>query len=313
MIGRRDAPRGAALDAHGLSWPGAAWRVAALATTAVLVLALAACSTPAPPNPPPPEDAPAGNEAPLPSTAQSPNPTFERKQRERALQATRQGRHGEAALIWEVLTVLRPDATEYRERLAESRKLADAAVADRLQRGAAARQRGELDAATQQYLAALALQPDQPQAAEALRAIERERNKRNFLGKYSRLTLTRRSMAEATMPAAASAETNELEHASILASQGDIDDAIAVLEKRVAADRRDDAARLLLADVYVQKAEKLTPRDRKGASAAVDRALKLDPTHTRALALKKQFRANVPPVGAAASAPAASAAQGKPR
>ena len=312
MNSRRDAPRGAALDAQGSAWLGARWRIAAGVAAVALVLALTACSTPAPPNAPAPEDAPAGNEAPLPSTAQSPNPSFERKQRERAVQATRQGRHGEAALLWEVLTVLRPDAAEYRERLAESRKQADGAVADRLQRGAAARQRGELDAATQQYLAALALQPDQPQAAEALRAIERERNKRNFLGKFSRLTLTRRSMAEATMPAA-SAENNELEHASILASQGDIDDAIAVLEKRVSADRRDDAARLLLADVYVQKAEKLAPRDRKGASAAVDRALKLDPTHTRALAMKKQLRASVPPVGAAASSPGGTASTGRPR
>ena len=218
------------------------------------------------------------------------------------------------ALAWEVLTVLRPDAAEYRERLAESRKQADAAVAERLQRGAAARQRGELDAATQQYLAALALQPDQPQAADALRAIERERNKRNFLGKFSRLTLTRRSMAEATMPAAPAADANELEHASILASQGDIDDAIGVLEKRLVADRRDDAARRLLADVYVQKAEKLGVRDRKGALVAAERALKLDPTHTRAAALQKQLKAAVPVVPPAAAAapipaPAASAAR----
>lgn len=284
-------------------------RCLALAAGVALALLLSACSTPAPSNAPPPDDAPVAGEAPLPSTAQSPNASFERKQRDRAAQATRQGRHGEAALIWEVLTVLRPDAAEYRERLAESRRQADAAAADRLQRGAAARQRGELDAATQQYLAALALQPDQPQAAEALRAIERDRNKRNFLGKFSRLTLTRRSMAEATMPTAA-AETNELEHASILASQGDLDDAIAVLEKRVAADRRDDSARLLLADVYVQKAEKLAPRDRKGAAAAVDRALKLDAANSRALALQKQVKASPPP---AAAAPAASAPPAKPR
>ena len=265
----------------------------------LLSLVVAACGTPVPPS-----DtggtAAARDDMPLPAQAQSPNRAFERKQRERAQLLARQGRLGEAVLAWEVVTVLRPDAMEYRERLAELRKQVDAATAERLQRGVAAQQRGELDAATQQYLAALALQPDQAQAAEALRAIERERNKRNFLGKYSRLTLTRRSMADATMPSTAP-ESNELEHASILASQGDIDDAIAVLEKRVAADRRDDAARQLLADVYFQKGEKLAVRDKKGAIAALEKCLRLDPAHTRAAALLKQLKATPVPTAAASS------------
>jgi len=266
----------------------------------LLSLVVAACGTPLPPS-----DtggtAATRDEMPLPAQAQSPNRAFERKQRERAQLLARQGRLGEAVLAWEVVTVLRPDSVEYRERLAELRKQVDAAASERLQRGAAAQQRGELDAATQQYLAALALQPDQAQPAEALRSIERERNKRNFLGKYSRLTLTRRSMADATMPPAAP-ESNELEHASILASQGDIDDAIAVLEKRVAADRRDDAARQLLADVYFQKGEKLAARDKKGAIVALEKCVRLDPAHTRAAALLKQLRA-VPASAAAASSP----------
>jgi tetratricopeptide (TPR) repeat protein len=248
----------------------------------------------------------------LPAAAQSPHLVFERKQRERAQLLARQGRLGEAVLAWEVLTVLRPDATEYRDRLADLRRQLDAAVAERLQRGAQAQQRGELDAAAQQYLGVLALQPEQAQAADALRAIERERNKRNFLGKYSRITLTKRSMAEATMPSAAP-QSNELEHASILASQGDIDDAIAVLEKRVAADKRDDAARLLLADIYFQKAEKLAPRDKKAALAAVERSLRLEPADARALALQKQLKATAVSLpGPAPAAPAASAAV-KPR
>ena len=264
----------------------------------LLSLFIAACSTPVPP-----ADT-AGNtvardDMALPAQAQSPNRVFERKQRERAQLLARQGRLGEAVLAWEVMTVLRPDAVEYRDRLAELRKQVDGAVAERLQRGAAAQQRGELDAATQQYLAALALQPDQAQAAEALRSIERERNKRNFLGKYSRLTLTRRSMADATMPSTTAPESNELEHASILASQGDIDDAIAVLEKRLAADRRDAAARQLLADVYFQKADKLAARDKKGAIAALEKSVRLDPAHTRAVALLKQLKAPVAPAAAA--------------
>jgi tetratricopeptide (TPR) repeat protein len=285
----------------------------ARATLCVLLsLVVAACGTPVPP-----ADvggnATAREEMSLPAQAQSPNRAFERKQRERAQMLARQGRLGEAVLAWEVVTVLRPDAVEYRERLAELRRQVDVAAAERMQRGAAAQQRGELDAATQQYLAVLALQPDQAQAAEALRSIERERNKRNFLGKYSRLTLTRRSMADATMPSTAP-ESNELEHASILASQGDIDDAIAVLEKRVAADRRDDAARQLLADVYFQKGEKLAARDKKGAIAALEKSVRLDPTHTRAAALLKQLKpAAVAPAAAASTANSAAGLPAKPR
>jgi hypothetical protein len=43
-----------------------------------------------------------------------------------------------------------------------------------------------------QFLSVLALQPDHAQAADALRAIERERNRLQLLGKFSRLTLERR-------------------------------------------------------------------------------------------------------------------------
>ena len=282
-------------------WPTAR-RATRAACLFALCLAVLACSTPLPPDEAPGGTSAARDEMPLPSTAQSPNPAFERKQRARALLLARQGQLGDAALAWEVLTVLRPDATEYRDRLAETRRQVDAAVAERLPRAAQAQQRGELDAATQQYLAVLALQPEQAQAAEALRAIERERNKRNHLGKYSRLTLTRRSIAEATVPAAAP-ESNELEHASILASQGDVDDAIAVLERRVAADKRDDAARRLLADIYFQKGDRLAVRDKKSAAAALERSLRLDPGHVRATALLKQVRAGMSPATPAASGP----------
>jgi tetratricopeptide (TPR) repeat protein len=246
---------------------------------------------------------------PLPAQNLSPNPAFERKQRERAQSLARQGRLGDAVLAWEVVTVLRPDAPEYRDRLADLRRQLDGAVTERWQRATQAQQRGEIETAAQHYLAVLALQPDHMQAADALRAIERERNKRNFLGKYSRITLTRRSMAEATMPTAAP-HSNELEHASILASQGDIDDAIGVLEKRVAADKRDDAARQLLADVYFQKAEKLSPRDKKGATAAVERSLRLEPADARALALQKQLKGSSTAPAPAGVAPVATAASG---
>ena len=124
---------------------------------------------------------------------------FEQRQFELAVNLAQQKWLADAALAWEVLVVLRPDVPDYRERLAEIRRQIDSAVAERLPRGASAAQRGDIDYATRQYLAILALQPHNALAADALRALERERNKRQYLGRHSRLTITRRAAAEAEM------------------------------------------------------------------------------------------------------------------
>lgn len=170
---------------------------------AALTLALAACGSQPP--------APAG-----PATAARATPTvtspsrgdgieaFERQHRERAETAQRQGRLADAALSWEVLTALKPQRGEYRERLAATRAQIHAAVHDRTAKGAAAQKRGELDAAVQHYLAALALDPTHDGAADALRSIERERQKRH-VGRLARDPLQRRPNGEAdprTPPAA---------------------------------------------------------------------------------------------------------------
>lgn len=246
---------------------------------------------------------------------------FETRQRERAQLFARQGRLADAALAWEVLTVLRPDSAEYRDRLADARRQVDAAVADRLQRAGQAQRRGDAEAAMQQLLAVLALQPDHASAADALRAIERDRNKRMHLGKYSRLTMTRRAMADAEMVPLDAARPSErtrdkpaeLEHAALLASQGEFADAIGLLERRIAASKRDVAATRLLADVHYQQAVALVGTDRDAAVASLERAVKLDPQHARAKTrlaeLKKPVasRAVAKPTASAASAPSGGA------
>ena len=234
---------------------------------------------------------------------------YEQQQRERALAFARQKRLADAALTWEVLTVLRPELADYRERLAEVQRQIDAAVAERAPRAAQAAQRGEIDSASQLYLAILALQPSNEPAADALRALERERNKRSYLGKFSRATLTRRAMAEAEMPAAASvgsgglASRNELEHAALLAGDGEFDDAIGLLQRRLVLDPKELAARRLLADIYYRKAELLLPRDRTGALAALEKSAHIDPAQPRAANRLKQLN------GVALAPVAASAAQ----
>ncbi|MDO9314261.1 MAG: hypothetical protein Q7T97_06925 [Burkholderiaceae bacterium] len=247
--------------------------------------------------------------APLPSTvpnssvmpvSSSSRSGFEQDHRERASNAARQGKLADAALSWEVLTVLRPDVAEYREALADTRRQIDAAVADRLPRAAQAQRRGDLDGATQLYLSVLALQPDQTVAADALRGIERERVKRQQLGRSSRLTLTRRAATEAEVMAdkaavAGGADRNELEHVAMLARQGELDTAIGLLDRRVAGNRNDRAARELLADLYERKAEEaLVARDSAGAIALLEKSLRLDPADTRVAERLKKLRASVP-------------------
>ena len=180
-----------------LAVPGLAKRLALVLAVASAV-GLAACGSP-------PPAAPAGpaGEAPAPRpAAAAPAPgrhdgveAFERQQRERAEIAQRQGRLADAALAWEVLTALKPQRTEYRERLAATRASVRAGVADRLGKAAAARKRGEIDAAVQHYLAALALDPAHEGAADALRTLERERQKRPA-GRLARDPLQRRANGE---------------------------------------------------------------------------------------------------------------------
>jgi tetratricopeptide (TPR) repeat protein len=279
--------------------------LATCAAFAVLV-SLAGCGTTAPGPSPEPRDEPAPIVA---SSALTPAAAFEQRQRELALAATRKQQWAEAALAWELLTVLRPDNGEYRDRLSEARARIDVLVAERLPRAAQAAQRGELDAATQQYLGVLALQPGNATAADALRALERERNRKSYLGKFSRNTLTRRSFAEAEMPVTPGAGRPDVEHAALLANDGEYDDAIALLERQLVISRRDDAARRLLASVYQRKAEALLPRDKPGAIAALEKSVRLDPGDLSTAARLRQLKGSVPAAPAARAASASAPAR----
>ncbi len=262
------------------------------------------CATPQPDPDVPPRDPPSS-----PRKAASPQSEFEARQKERAITLGRQGRLADAAVAWEILGVLRPDVPEYREQWSRTQSQIEAGVAERLQRATQAQRRGELDVAAQGYLAVLALQPEHAQAADALRAIERERNKRNVLGRAARLAPTPRTPAPARPPvvepaaanAASPSDRNDLEHAAMLTIQGDHDDAIQLLEKRLANSRQDEVARSMLADAYFQKAEELAPRDKPGAIAVLEKSVRLDPAHPLAAARLKQLRATA--TGEASAAP----------
>ena len=233
--------------------------------------------------------------------AAAPQPSaFELEQRERAFAYQRARRLADAAIAWEILAVLRPDVAEYRGRHADMQRQLDAAVAERLPRAEQAARHGEIESASQQYLAVLALQPQHRAAAQALRDLERERNSLQHLGKLSRLTITRQAKADSkALPVAVSmAAGNDVEHAAMLAGDGELDGAIALLERRMGTERRDAGARLLLASLYQRKGESLADVDRALAIDTLQKSLRLHPGDPGAVELLRQLT-----VGRGAQAP----------
>lgn len=196
---------------------------------------------------------------------------FEQRQQARAEAAAARGDLAEALLAWEVLSTLRPQRDDYRARQVDLRQRIQTATAERLPRAQAALRRGELDTAAQLFLEVLALNAGDPAAAQGLRQIERERIRRNHVGQFSRDTLMRRAPTDAAArPAPASprptaratprnGDRNTVEHASMLASQGELDEAIKLLQAHLAAQRDDAEARRLLADLQARKAARNGP------------------------------------------------------
>lgn len=255
-------------------------------------LVLAGCSS----SPPPAPQAPEAPAAPAPVVVAEDDPVvkaFEQQQQARAMQAEAAGRWGDAVLAWEVLAAVRPDGSAP-QRLASARERATAAAADRAAAAEGAQRRGELELAAQAWLEVLALDPRRPQAADALRQIERERNRRSMVGRFAKLSPPRNVRADADMsgsgnPAARAANTLR-EHATVMARQGDYDAATQML--RDSPDWRTDVSlRALAADIYAQKAESLRARQPVAARAAVDAALAIDPRHPLALQLQQQLGA----------------------
>ena len=251
---------------------------------------LAGCASPpaaAPPAAPPP----AAPEAP-PDPWAAALAEFEARQRAAAEAAARSGSWSQALRAWDVLLALHPGDADLIRRRAQAQAAAQSAAADRLQRARQARQRGDQETASRLYLEALALAPGQAEAADALRAIERERVKRQFGAQLARNTPARRPApaAGADASAAMEGERNEIEHASLLADQGELESAITLLKPIAASGRAEPAALALLAELYYRRAEALAASNPIGAIAALEQCLKTDPAHAKAAARLKQLR-----------------------
>ncbi len=256
-------------------------RPAAPITMVAVASLVAGCA--APPPGPPLAEPPLGAYAGAPQGGAAPLSQFEARWRERAQTAERQNRLADAALAWEVLALLRPGRFE--GELGAVRGRIASAYAERMQRGEQEMKRGSLERAEQAYLGALALRPGDADATGALRAVDRARNKRDFLGQASRLTAGK-AQAAGQLDAAL-----EREQIAALVSQGELDEAFVLLQSRLAAVPTDAQARAQMAQVCVKKAQGLLAQDAKGARAWLVRALQAVPEHAGALALMKQLPA----------------------
>lgn len=278
-----------------------------LAAACGLSLLLTACAV-KPPAAPPPQ--PAEPALPEPKAALAPAlSAFEAQQRVLAIAAAREGRLREAAQAWDAVLALRPQDEEALAGRQAALAEAHTQVAERLAQARAARSRGQADLATRLYLEVLVLSPTHVEAANALRTIERERARRQAVGNFARAP----QPAENRNKNAArnDARQQDLEHASLLARQGELDAAIALLMPTPGGRRADAAGRQLLAELLLQRAERNSASAPASAVADLQQSLRNRPGHaqTRARLQALQARQNA---AAPASPPAVNRASSPP-
>jgi len=144
-----------------------------------------------------------------------------------------------------VLTLLAPDEPSYRQELSSTRAAIRRGLEESLQAGNNALKAGDIDRASTAFLRALALDPDNADAARALREIERRKLARTQADRASRARAE-----EARPPAQRSAPVNDasngsyaLEQALEMFSAGDTNGGLRDLHAWVDAHPQDRAAR----------------------------------------------------------------------
>jgi tetratricopeptide (TPR) repeat protein len=147
---------------------------------AAAVAALSGCVTP------PPAVGPADTSTPAVALSPAPAAALEARHLERAQSYASARNWADALVQWELLALLKPDAQEYRNSIAQTRKRIHDATVGLSSAAAQARQQGNLDHATLLYLRVLNVDRDNVAAAQALRDIDAERTRRSYLNRPPR-------------------------------------------------------------------------------------------------------------------------------
>jgi len=213
-------------------------------------------------------------EAPVqpPPAAAAPGPTRQAvdaaiaDHRQKAQRHGEAGDHAAAAREWQIVLLLAPGDNAVRAQLEAARSAIRQGVRDNLQAGNAALRGGDADRAMAAMLRVLALDPENAEAAKALRDIDRQRLSRIQAG---RATRAGQSSAAATgraapgPPAIAEAgDSYDIEQRIEMFGAGDLAGGLRELRAYVDANPRNDAARQRIAAVVYERSQEA---EQKGA------------------------------------------------
>jgi tetratricopeptide (TPR) repeat protein len=176
--------------------------------------------------------------------------------------AKKDGDLSTAAMQWQIVMLLAPDNDSYRREWTATRAAIAAQVKEQLQAGSAAMSAGDLDRANQAMLRVLALDPNQPDAAAALREIDRRRFTRIQADRAAKVVRIEDKVAIAgTMRAQAAAGESgdgfDLEQALLMLRGGDATGGIRDLKAFVDANPGNRAARLRIGAAVAERAREL--------------------------------------------------------
>ena len=201
--------------------------------------------------------------------------------RKLALQYKAAGDLAAAETQWQILTILAPDDLAFRRELDAARAAIRRGVAENLQAGAALQRAGDNERAAQAMLRVLALDPQNAEAAKALREIERQKMARTQGARASKFRLEdlaspNRTAPPVTAPPPDSSNGYDLEQGLEMFKAGDVAGGTRELRAYVDANPKDRAARQRIgATVYERGMEVEAKGDREAALALYEQAVAL--------------------------------------
>jgi tetratricopeptide (TPR) repeat protein len=237
------------------------------AITAAVCVVLAACA-PAPPvaDPAPP----AVRTAPV---ASSPKAAAIARHVRLALAAREAGDLAAAADHEEVLVLLAPEDPARRKALQATRETIRRAARTQSEAGVAARRAGDLAAARDAFLRVLVLDPDNADAARALREIDLAAMSKAQNDRAARVRVTDDIIANAK---ARAADSYDLEQRLEIMRAGDLNAGLRELKSWVDANPGDRASRQRIGAAVAEKARELESKaQREGALGLYEQAISL--------------------------------------
>ena len=166
-----------------------------------------------------------------------------------------------AAAQWQILTVLAPQERTYQHELTQTRAAIDSRARENLAAGKAALKSGETDRAADAMLRVLALDPQNAEAAQALRDIEKRRLARIQAGRAAKVNEAAAANLSArpapARPPADAGDAYSLEQPLEMFRAGDTAGGLRDLHRFVDANPGDKSARNRIGTVVYDRAREL--------------------------------------------------------